>query len=109
VRASRSASASIDPIGDGVAIAARLEDIAAPDNVCRSGAAYRQRSGRLDMEATIPGDTRRKNAAMSIQVSSLQINVPAKAKPASPKKRPARAPLAVAIAALCMAAAAGVM
>jgi adenylate cyclase len=57
------------------------------------------------MEATHPGDIRRRNAATSIQVSWLQINVPAKAKAASPKRRPARAPLAVAIAALFMAAA----
>jgi hypothetical protein len=40
VLASRSASASIDLMGDGIAVAARLEDIGEPDSVYGSGAAY---------------------------------------------------------------------
>jgi adenylate cyclase len=42
-----------DLMGDGVNIAARLEGIAKPGAICLSEGAYRQVSGRLDMEVMI--------------------------------------------------------
>src|SRR5271170_275230 len=42
-----------DLMGDGVNIAARLEGIASPGAICFSEDAYRQVSGRLDMESRI--------------------------------------------------------
>jgi adenylate cyclase len=82
-----------DLMGDGVNIAARLEGIAAPGAICLSEDAYRQVSGRLDMAVTDLGPTQLKNIEKSIRVYSLQVGVPARAKPATeakpaePKKR----------------------
>ena len=50
-----------DLMGDGVNIAARLEGIAKPGAICLSEDAYRQVSGRLDMEVTDLGQTELKN------------------------------------------------
>jgi len=41
-----------DLMGDGINVAARLESIAKPGAICLSEDAYRQVSGRLDMEVT---------------------------------------------------------
>src|SRR5271155_4786200 len=82
-----------DLMGDGVNIAARLEGIAKPGAICLSEDAYRQVSGRLDMEVTDLGPAQLKNIERSIRVYSLQVGVPAQAKPAieaklaEPKKR----------------------
>jgi len=95
-----------DLMGDGVNIAARLEGIAEPGAICLSEDAYRQVSGRLDMEVTDLGQTELKNIERPIRVYSLEVGKPAQAKPATeakppePKKRSARAPLAAGIAAL---------
>ena len=92
-----------DLMGDGVNIAARLEGIAAPGAICLSEDAYRQVSGRLDMEVTDLGQTRLKNIEKSIRAYSLRVGVPARAKPAtpaSPKKRPMLVLLAAGIVAL---------
>ena len=75
-----------DLMGDGVNIAARLEGIAAPGAICLSEDAYRQVSGRLDMAVTDLGPTRLKNIERSIRVYSLQVGVPAQAKPATEAK-----------------------
>jgi len=102
-----------DLMGDGVNIAARLEGIAKPGAICLSEDAYRQVSGRLDMEVTDLGPTQLKNIAKSIRAYSLQVGVSAQAKPATeakpaePKKRPALALLAAGIAALLIVIAAG--
>ena len=100
-----------DLMGDGVNIAARLEGIAGPGAICLSEDAYRQVSGRLNMAVTDLGPTQLKNIERSIRVYSLQVGVPAQAKPATeakaaePKKRSSLAPLAVGIAALILIAA----
>src|SRR5271169_6456800 len=106
-----------DLMGDGVNIAARLEGIAAPGAICLSEHAYRQVSGRLDMAVTDLGATQLKNIERSIRVYSLQVGVPAQAKPATgakpaleanppkPKPRSALLPLVVGIAALVLVAA----
>jgi adenylate cyclase len=102
-----------DLMGDGVNIAARLEGIAKPGAICLSEDAYRQVSGRLDMEVTDLGPTQLKNIERSIRVYSLQVGVSARAKPATeakppePKKRPMLAVLSAGIAALVVLVAAG--
>ena len=101
-----------DLMGDGVNIAARLEGIAAPGAICLSEDAYRQVKGRLDLAVADLGLTQLKNITEPIRVYSLQVDIPAQAKrvttaepttqvrPPEPKKHPALAPLAAAIAAL---------
>ncbi len=102
-----------DLMGDGVNIAARLEGIAAPGAICLSEDAYRQVSGRLDMAVTDLGQTELKNIERPIRVYSLQVGVPAQAKPATeakaaePKKRASLLPLIAGIVALIVIAAGG--
>jgi adenylate cyclase len=101
-----------DLMGDGVNIAARLEGVAAPGAVCLSEDAYRQVTGRLDMEVSDLGPTQLKNIERSIRVYSLQVGVPAEAKPVmagpvAPKTRSSLAPLATGIAALLIVLAGG--
>jgi TolB-like protein len=72
-----------DLMGDGVNIAARLEGIAKPGAICLSEDAYRQVKGRLDLAVTDLGPTQLKNIAEPIRLYSLQVAVPAQAKPAS--------------------------
>ena len=69
-------------MGDGVNIAARLEGIAEPGAICLSEDAYRQVKGRLDLAVTDLGPTQLKNIAEPIRVYSLEVGVPAQAKPA---------------------------
>jgi adenylate cyclase len=103
-----------DLMGDGVNIAARLESIATPGAICLSEDAYRQVKGRLDLAVTDLGPTQLKNIAEPVRAYSLQVGVPAQAKPAptppttAPAKRSALAPiLGVVVAALVVIAAGG--
>src|SRR6516164_8478092 len=105
-----------DLMGDGVNIAARLEGIAKPGAICISEDAYRQVSGRLEMEVTDLGPTQLKNIDRPIRAYSLQVGVPAKPKPTEPmtpaaaapqKRRFGLAPLAGALAALLVVVAGG--
>src|SRR5271165_671538 len=102
-----------DLMGDGVNIAARLEGIAKPGAICLSEDAYRQVSGRLEMEVTDLGATQLKNIDRPIRAYSLQVGVPANpkpatsAKPSEPKRRSRLAPLAAALAALLVVVAGG--
>ena len=73
-----------DLMGDGVNIAARLEGVAEPGAIALSEDAYRQVKGRLDLAVTDLGPTQLKNIAEPIRVYSLQVGVPAQAKPAKP-------------------------
>ena len=75
-----------DLMGDGVNIAARLEGIAKPGAICLSEDAYRQVKGRLDLAVTDLGPKQLKNIAEPIRVYSLEVGVPAKAKPAEPQR-----------------------
>ena len=81
-----------DLMGDGVNIAARLEGIAKAGAICLSEDAYRQVSGRLDMEVTDLGQIELKNIERPIRVYSLQVGVPAQAKPATELKAPEKPP-----------------
>jgi adenylate cyclase len=74
-----------DLMGDGVNIAARLESICEPGSICLSEDAYRQVKGRLDLAVTDLGQTQLKNIADPIRVYSLQVGVPAQAKPVEAK------------------------
>ncbi len=104
-----------DLMGDCVNIAARLEGIAKPGAICLSEDAYRQVSGRLDMEVTDLGPTQLKNIDRQIRAYSLQVGVPAKPKPAKAVEpvTPAAPPqtrrfrLAAALAALLVVVAGG--
>jgi class 3 adenylate cyclase len=75
-----------DLMGDGVNIAARLEGVAQPGAICLSEQAYWQVKGRLDLKVTDLGATQLKNIAEPIRVYSLEVGVPAKAKPAAPSE-----------------------
>src|SRR5471030_788957 len=75
-----------DLMGDGVNIAARLEGVAKPGAICLSEDAYRQVSGRLDMQVTDLGPTQLKNIERSIRVYSLQVDVPAQFKFTTPSE-----------------------
>ncbi len=105
-----------DLMGDGVNIAARLEGIAKPGAICLSEDAYRQVSGRLEMEVTDLGPTQLKNIDRQIRAYSLQVGVAAKTRPAEPvppaaptprERRFGLAPLAAALAALLIVIAGG--
>ena len=96
-----------DLMGDGVNIAARLEGIAKPGAICLSEDAYRQVSGRLDMEVTDLGPTQLKNIERSIRAYSLEVGKPAQAKPAkatAPSQRSLAALLAAGVVALIVIA-----
>jgi class 3 adenylate cyclase len=77
-----------DLMGDGVNIAARLEGIAEPDAICLSEDVYRQVRGRLDLAVTALGPMQLKNIAEPVWAYSLQVGVPAVAKPATPSIAP---------------------
>jgi len=100
-----------DLMGDGVNIAARLEGIAEPGAICLSEDAYRQVKGRLDLAVTDLGPTQLKNIAEPVRAYSLQVGMPAVAKPATrarppePRKRSLLPALVAGIVALVVVAA----
>jgi adenylate cyclase len=97
-----------DLMADGVNIAARLEGIAKPGAICLSEDAYRQVSGRLDMEVTDLGPTKLKNIEKPIRAYSLEVGNPALAKAAKaviPPRRSIAVLLMVGVAALVAIAA----
>ncbi|MER9758494.1 adenylate/guanylate cyclase domain-containing protein [Mesorhizobium sp. M0138] len=73
-----------DLMGDGVNIAARLEGICEPGNICLSEQAYWQVKSRLDTAINDRGEIQLKNISDPVRVYSLQVGVPSKAKPAAP-------------------------
>src|ERR1700691_3921945 len=77
-----------DLMGDGVNIAARLEGIAAPGAICLSEQAYWQVKGRLDLVVTDLGPTLLKNIAEPVRAYSLQVGIPAIARPATEARPP---------------------
>jgi adenylate cyclase len=77
-----------DLMGDGVNIAARLEGICEPGGICLSDQAYWQVKSRLDLAVSDLGATQLKNIAEPVRVYSLQVGVPAQAKPTARVKPP---------------------
>jgi adenylate cyclase len=73
-----------DLMGDGVNIAARLEGVAQPGSICLSEDAYRQVKSRLDLKVSDLGATALKNIAEPVCLYSLQVGLPAQAKPTDP-------------------------
>jgi adenylate cyclase len=73
-----------DMMGDSVNIAARLEGIAKPGAICLSEQAYWQVKARLDIAVSDLGATQLKNIAEPVRAFSLQVGLPAEAKPAVP-------------------------
>jgi adenylate cyclase len=81
-----------DLMGDGVNIAARLEGMAKPGAICLSEDAFRQVRARLDLSVSDLGATQLKNIAEPLRVYSLEVGLPAEAKPA-PAESVAPAPV----------------
>src|SRR5271165_1346557 len=82
-----------DLMGDGVNIAARLEGVAEPGAICLSEDAYRRVRARLDLAVSDLGATQLKNIAEPVRIFSLQVGLPAQAKPLAPDAgKPARKP-----------------
>jgi adenylate cyclase len=63
-----------DLMGDGVNIAARLEDIATPGGICLSHAAYDQIRGKLDVPIRNLGERRLKNIAEPVRAYAIEID-----------------------------------
>jgi TolB-like protein/Tfp pilus assembly protein PilF len=85
-----------DLMGDGINIAARLQSVAKPGAICLSEDAYRQVKSRLDLKVSDLGATQLKNIAEPVRLYSLEVGLPAQAKPLaavevkSEEKPPAR-------------------
>jgi len=98
-----------DVFGDGVNIAARLEQIAPPGGICLSEDAYRQVRGKLEIPIADAGEQHLKNIANPIRVYRIEPTVAAVADlapPAEPKRRwSARAVAGAAIIAAVLLAA----
>jgi class 3 adenylate cyclase/TolB-like protein/Tfp pilus assembly protein PilF len=73
-----------DVFGDGVNIAARLEQIAPPGGVCLSEDAYRQVRGKLEISITDVGEQKLKNISDPIKVYCIEPSVAAAVEPAAP-------------------------
>lgn len=73
-----------DVFGDGVNIAARLEQIAPPGGVCLSEDAYRQVRGKLEIPITDVGEQKLKNISNPIRVYRIEPSVAAAVEPEAP-------------------------
>ena len=73
-----------DLMGDSVNIAARLEGVAKPGAICLSEQAYWQVKARLDIAVSDLGATQLKNIAEPVRAFSLQVGLPAEARPMTP-------------------------
>jgi adenylate cyclase len=62
-----------DVFGDGVNVAARLQQIAEPGAICLSEDAYRQVRGKIDLDVSYGGAQRLKNIAQPLGVYRIQI------------------------------------
>lgn len=92
-----------DVFGDGVNVAARLEQLAAPGGICLSEDAYRQIRGKLDIDAVDDGEHELKNIANPVRVYRIDPAAAprAPARSAAPARRQLR-PLALAGVALVL-------
>ena len=73
-----------DVFGDGVNIAARLEQIAPPGGICLSEDAYRQVRGKLDIPIVDAGEQNLKNISNPVRVYRIEPSVAAAADALSP-------------------------
>jgi TolB-like protein/Tfp pilus assembly protein PilF len=79
-----------DVFGDGVNIAARLEQIAPPGGICLSEDAYRQVRGKLDIAIVDAGAQSLKNISHPVGVYRIEPSVAAAAQALSPTAEPRR-------------------
>ncbi len=79
-----------DVFGEGVNIAARLEQIAPAGGICLSEDAYRQVRGKLDIPIADTGEQNLKNISNPVRVYCIERSVAATADPASPPAEPRR-------------------
>ena len=70
-----------DVFGDGVNIAARLEQIAPPGGICLSEDAYRQVRGKLEIPIADAGEQNLKNISNPIKVYRIEPSVAAAVEP----------------------------
>ncbi|MBS3650368.1 adenylate cyclase [Pseudaminobacter sp. 19-2017] len=63
-----------DIFGDGVNVAARLQEIADPGGICLSGAAYHQVRSKLDLTFEHRPQRRLKNIAEPVQIYSVRLD-----------------------------------
>ena len=99
-----------DVFGDGVNIAARLEQIALPGGICLSEDAYRQVRSKLEIPIADAGEQHLKNIANPIQVYRIEPSVLAAADtlpPAQPIRRRSLGVMAGAAIAVVVLVAAG--
>ena len=73
-----------DLMGDGVNVAARLEGICEPGQVCLSEDAYRQVKSRLELQVADLGPQTLKNIAEPVRAYLLRQGAPATQKPPQP-------------------------
>jgi adenylate cyclase len=73
-----------DVFGDGVNIAARLEQIAPPGGICLSDDAYRQVRGKLDIPIADAGEQSLKNISSPVRVYRIEPSVAADADAPTP-------------------------
>ena len=78
-----------DIYGDGVNIAARIQEIAAPGSVCISGDAYRQVRGKVDASFEDLGEQEVKNIPEPMRVYQWTDAVALRGHAAEPKAAPA--------------------
>jgi adenylate cyclase len=79
-----------DVFGDGVNIAARLEQIAPPGGICLSEDAYRQVRGKLEIPVTDAGEQHLKNISNPVRVYRIEPSVAAAADAPPPPAEPRR-------------------
>jgi len=96
-----------DLIGDGVNIAARLEQICPPDGLLASGAAYDQLQGKIDVAFDDAGEQQVKNITRPVRVYAARIDGTTHALPRKPKQHRWLLPAAAAALALVVAASGG--
>jgi len=77
-----------DVFGDGVNIAARLEQIAPPGGICLSEDAYRQVRGKLDIAIADAGEQSLKNISNPVRVYRIEPSVAAAAEALTPLVEP---------------------
>lgn len=95
-----------DVFGDGVNIAARLEQIAPPGGICLSEDAYRQVRSKLDIAIADAGEQSLKNISNTIRVYRIEPSVAATAGALTPPAERKRRWSMRAVAGAAMAAAA---
>ena len=63
-----------DIFGDGVNVAARLQELADPGGICLSGAAFDQVKGKLDLTFEYVGERRVKNISEPLTIYRIQLD-----------------------------------